>query len=313
MEFQKNMDQPKVVRLLRVMAYLGGTSLKSVGYIARQLYCSERTVYRYMDSLRDVGYAIVKRHGTTFQMVSVPDEFTNPKQYLCFTEEEAAILGRLIHCLDNNNPQKEVLLRKISAIYDAADLHRMTIHSGLGQVLEDLDKAIEGRRVVLLKGYASASSGKRKDYRVEPYKMDMNSVNVAAYDLECSCNKVFKIARIDSVEILPELWTKEKEHRYPQMDAFRLSGETPIHVRLSMTLRARNLMVEEYPLTENDITEGEGGRWIYDGTVRRMEGIGRFVMGLLSQIEILEGEELRQYVLESIRGQWERYSLPLEH
>ena len=97
------------------------------------------------------------------------------------------------------------------------------------------------------------------------------------------------------------------------MDAFRLSGETPIHVRLSMTLRARNLMVEEYPLTENDISEGKGGRWIYDGTVRRMEGIGRFVMGLLSQIEILEGEELRQYVLESIRGQWERYSLPLEH
>lgn len=91
------------------------------------------------------------------------------------------------------------------------------------------------------------------------------------------------------------MWTREKEHKYPKLDVFRMSGEAPIHVRLALTLRARNLLLEEYPLAHAGIRE-EDGRWIYDGTVRRLEGVGRFVMGLLDQVEILEGTELWDYV-----------------
>lgn len=171
----------------------------------------------------------------------------------------------------------------------------MTIHTGLGQVLENLRKAIDGHRVVMLHGDASACAGEYRDYRVEPYKMDVNCVNVAALDLQIGHNKVFKVARITEVEVQPEIWSREKEHKYPEMDVFRMSGEKPVHIRLAMTLRARNLLLEEYPLADAVVRE-EDGRWIYDGTVRKLEGVGRFVMGLLDQVEILEGEELWDYV-----------------
>ena len=92
------MDQPKVERLLRVMQLLADSTYYSVERIAATLKCSERTVYRYIDSLRYVGFVIVKRHGTVFQLVE-PPKGVDPRQYICFTDEEAAILGRLIRCL----------------------------------------------------------------------------------------------------------------------------------------------------------------------------------------------------------------------
>ena len=70
------------------------------------------------------------------------------------------------------------------------------------------------------------------------------------------------------------------------------------------------LLLEEYPLSEAHIRE-EDGRWIFDADIMRLEGIGRFVMGLLDQVEILEGEPLRCYVLEKCRGQEARFSKPL--
>ena len=304
------MDQPKVVRLLRVMQLLARTTYHSVDEIAALVECSDRTVYRYIESLRDAGFAIVKREGTIFQLVEPPKGGVDPRQYVCFTDEEAAVLGRLIQCLDGNNPQKEVLLRKITAIYNAAELHKMTIHRGLDRVLANLEKAITGKRVAVFHDYASSCSGEYRDYVVEPFKMDVNCVNVAALDLNSGHNKIFKVARIGEVELLPEMWTREKEHKYPKLDVFRMSGEAPIHVRLALTLRARNLLLEEYPLSEAHIRE-EDGRWIFDADIMRLEGIGRFVMGLLDQVEILEGEPLRCYVLEKCRGQEARYFKPL--
>jgi predicted DNA-binding transcriptional regulator YafY len=56
-------------------------------------------------------------------------------------------------------------------------------------------------------------------------------------------------------------------------------------------------MVEEFPLTAREIRQDNDG-WYYEGEVRSMEGIGRFVLGLPEQILILEGEEVRQYVKE---------------
>lgn len=90
-----------------------------------------------------------------------------------------------------------------------------------------------------------------------------------------------------------------------------MSGCHPVQVKLALTMRARNLLVEEYPLAEERISE-VNGRWIYEGTVRSLEGVGRFVMGLMDQVEILQGEALRQFVLEKCRGLEGRFSRPLE-
>lgn len=55
------------------------------------------------------------------------------------------------------------------------------------------------------------------------------------------------------------------------------------------------------------LTEADG-RWIYEGTVRKMEGVGRFVMGLLDEVEILEGDALRQYIIQRCRMGMEKFT-----
>jgi hypothetical protein len=42
--------------------------------------------------------------------------------------------------------------------------------------------------------------------------------------------------------------------------------------------------------------EEEEQFWIYDGTVRGLDGIGRFVMGLEGNVEVMEGDALIDYL-----------------
>jgi len=85
------------------------------------------------------------------------------------------------------------------------------------------------------------------------------------------------------------------------MDAFRMNGETPIHIKLILSLRAKNLLLEEYPLAEKGVRQ-EGGRWIYEGDVYALQGAGRFVVSLFHEIEIAEGDALKTYVEDYLSG-----------
>jgi len=62
---------------------------------------------------------------------------------------------------------------------------------------------------------------------------------------------------------------------------------------------AKNLLVEEYPLSEKFIRK-VGDSYILDTEVCALEGVGRFVLGLAADIEILEGEELKDYLREYV-------------
>ena len=108
-------------------------------------------------------------------------------------------------------------------------------------------------------------------------------------------NKRFKIARIDEVDVLDVPWDGESRHSSSEIDAFRMSGPERFHVRLLMSLRAKNLLVEEYPLAEKCIRKN-GDRYIFDSEVCALEGVGRFVLGLAGDVTIAEGEELKEYI-----------------
>lgn len=71
------------------------------------------------------------------------------------------------------------------------------------------------KRVAVFHDYASSCSGEYRDYLVEPFKMDVNSVNVAALDLNSGHNKIFKVARIGEVKLLPEMCRMGQEREMP--------------------------------------------------------------------------------------------------
>ena len=89
------------------------------------------------------------------------------------------------------------------------------------------------------------------------------------------------------------------------MDAFRtvsMDGST-LPARIRMKRRAYNLLMEEFPLCEQDVSAVSGQEeWVLDTQVSNYKGITRFIVGLADQI-VIETPQLRRYVSDYVQ-QW---------
>lgn len=105
--------------------------------------------------------------------------------------------------------------------------------------------------------------------------------------------------RIGNVEITDRVWENQSKHKEGRVDIVHMTGDTPMHVVLEMSLMARNLLIEEYPdARKSVIATNDDDKWILDAEILRVEGIGRFYLGLAGEITILEGEALKKYARE---------------
>ena len=290
------MDQPKIERLLRLMKLMSGTTYYTMQDLQDTLGMSERTIYRYIDTFKAAGFAVDKIHGNvprliTTRRASSPDL----SRLVYFSEEEAYIVNRLIDSLDNTNALKQGLHRKLAAIYDSTSIGSYVDKKSNSANIQALYEAAKDKVQVILKKYESSHSGDIRDRLVEPFAFTTNYLDVWAYDTADGKNKRFKIARIDEVEVLDIPWAAESAHSSSEIDAFRMSGPERYHVRLQLTLQAKNLMTEEYPLADKCIRKN-GDAYVFDEDVCALEGVGRFVIGLAADVVILEGEELKEYI-----------------
>jgi hypothetical protein len=74
-----------------------------------------------------------------------------------------------------------------------------------------------------------------------------------------------------------------------------MAGKEDIPVTLKMTLKAKNILIEEYPLASRDISF-EDGSWYLRTIVKDLTGVGRFVIGLADQIQIIDSTCLKEYL-----------------
>lgn len=291
------MDQPKIERMLRLMKMLTANVEYSVDDIAARLDMSRRTIYRYIDTFRDAGF-VIKKSGQCIRLDKESPHFKDISQLVHFTEEEAVILRRAIESIDDTNTLKLNLKRKLYSVYDSKTLADTVVKGHNAGNIHSLIEAIENRRQVVLRNYHSAHS--IRDRKVEPFGFTTNYVNVWCYDTEDGKCKIFKTARIDGVEILDDVWQHESEHEEGFIDIFRMIGSARIHVRLELGLLSHNLLLEEYPLAEEYVSQIAPERWLLETDVANLHGVGRFIAGLLDDIRIIEPHGLKTYLLDYI-------------
>lgn len=288
-------------RMLRLMKLLSGNVNYTIAELGDKLEMSPRTVYRYLDTFKSAGFAVTKLRGDVYKLAKMPKDAVEIDRLIYFSEEEAYLVNSLIDQLVPTNSLKANLKEKLSAIYSATSIADYVDRRSNAAHVEALGKAIETRRQVLLKDYESGHSHTIRDRRIEPYGFTSDYIDVLGYDLEDGGNKTFKISRIGEVEVLDTEWNAEGSHRPQKMDIFRISGDSPIHIRLKLSFMAKNLLVEEYPLAARDLRRS-GSDWILETDLYGLRGAGRFVAGLLPEIEILEGDALRAYLKETLAG-----------
>lgn len=289
------MDQPKIERLLRLMQYLSGNTYYTLDELSVKLDISRRTMFRYIDTFRNAGFVVQKINEGVYRMANLRNSDADLSKIVYFSEEEAFVVNGLIDALDDTNAMKNELKLKLSAVYEATNIKKYTINKGVSKTISNLALAIKNKKTVVLRHYSSSRSNTVKDYQVEPFVFTTNYLDVWAFDVNDKQNKTFKVARIGEVETIEREWAYESAHQEEPTDSFRSHSNQAFHVKLKLTQVAKNRMVEDFPLTAREIIQDKDA-WYYEGDVRSMEGIGRFVLSLPEHITILEGEEVRQYV-----------------
>ena len=289
------MDQPKIERMLRLMKMLSGNTNYTIDELGKKLGISYRSIYRYIDTFKASGFVVEKLYGNVYSIGKMPKSYIDLKNLIYFTEEEAYIVNSLINSLDSTNLLKSNLKKKLSAVYNCTSIINYVQKPQVSENVEMLGEAIRNGKKVILKAYESASSHEISDRFIEPYEFTTNCIDVWGYDLEKNENKIFKISRISKVVVLEDSWSNEDKHQKSKTDCFRMSGFKQIPIKLELSIRAKNLLLEEYPLAEQDLKKVDDN-WILETLVCDLAGVGRFVIGLADEIRILESDELKEYI-----------------
>ncbi len=289
------MDQTKIVKLLRLMKLLTGNVSRTIDQLAAELGITPRTVYRYIDTIREAGFVVNKLYGNVYAMGKVARGLTDFNRLIYFTEEEAYMTARLIEGIDNNNVLKRDLQRKLASVYDSTSIASYIDNTANAANVEALASAIKHKRQVVLKQYESAHSNEAHDRLVEPIEFTANMIDIWAYDVDKAEPRMFKVARIHAVEETDTPWEFVSQHIVPRPDVFRMTGPLNEMIALQLNTRAKSLLLEEFPLAEKDLKR-EDGKWVLRTVIHSPEGAGRFVIGLAADIKILQGKELLDYI-----------------
>jgi predicted DNA-binding transcriptional regulator YafY len=288
------MDQAKIERVLRLMKLMTGTTSYTIDELAERLEISSRSIYRYIDTFKEVGF-VVHKQGDTVRLGKESRYFKDISQLIHFTDEEAHIVNQLIGALDDTNLLKTNLRRKLSSVYNCTSMANSVVKGRNAENVNRLIEAIEEGRQVVLHDYLSARTG-RRDRLVEAYAFTTNYVQVWCYDVEDGQVKIFKTSRIGSVEVTDTEWCFADRHAQGYIDIFRHHGFERKRVVLRLGVLAHNLLLEEYPLAERDLQQEGESSWLLDTEVCNYAGAARFVLGLADDIEVIESEEFRTYL-----------------
>ena len=289
------MDQPKIERMLRLMKLMSGNENYTITELSKKLDMSYRTVYRYIETFKASGFVVNKVRTNVYRIGKMPRSHVDMKNLIYFSEEEAYIINDIINGLHDSNQLKSGLMKKLSAIYSCTSIADYVYSAETSVKIEKLGQAIREKQKVILKAYESANSQETSDRLIEPFEFTTNCLDVWAYDIEKCENRVFKISRIGEVVIIDDIWNHTERHQKSITDCFRISGFVQTPVKLELSIRAKNLLLEEYPLAEKDLKNVDG-KWILDTKVSGMEGVGRFVIGLAGDIKVIDSPELNAYI-----------------
>ena len=289
------MDHGRIVRLLKLMELLSSNVDYTIQELMDRLETSRRSVFRYIDSLKVAGFTMKKKGTSVHKLLTNSCHKIELSQLIHLSDEEAYLLHNLIGALTSDCQVAINLEKKLTALFDATSVTEIIGNKVAGENIMRLRLAIDEKKQVTLVGYESGNTMSISDRLVEPIKFSTNYTDVYAYEVATGITKVFKISRISQVEVSLTDWQHEGKHEIIETDCFRMAGKEDIPVTLKMTLKAKNLLIEEYPLSSKYISY-DGKSWWFKGNMKDLAGVGRFTLGLADQITVTDTPVLKDYI-----------------
>jgi predicted DNA-binding transcriptional regulator YafY len=291
------LNQHRILRVLKLVRYLRGEPAKGMKQIAWYLKTSERTVYRYLDMLRDLGFEL-HRDPTTNRVKIVGSH----QDLLPFTPQENQFMAQVIRSAAMNHPLADSVLSKLevgTGTVGQGNSPTDTLFLGhLGHLIETISTAIEAGKQIRIIAYASAHSQTIEDRIVEPVCFTEQYRSLSAFEVATRTNKYFNIERMGDVEILDHNIMHKTEHRYFKPDVFGFQGQEPIRsVELELSLRGMLLLREQYPASAALITRiGNEARFRFKAKVQDYRAPAAFALRLPGEVRPMGSEEFLSYL-----------------
>jgi predicted DNA-binding transcriptional regulator YafY len=271
------LNQHKILRVLQFISFLEQEPSKTVVQLASILDTTERTVYRYLDLVKECGFDVQRDKINRFFIVN------NRSNGIRFTTEEADYLKQLVLTNGRKSKLKDAVLSKIYLSSEATIVAGHLINAKNGQIVERLSNAIASKEQVILKKYQSINSETISDRVVEPFGFTDNYSTVMAFEPASLKNKLFNIDRIASVEFNNQKCLFESEYEQQILDVFgfAFSGEKhPVH--LELPLKQYLLLKNDFPMTIPHF-KFNAKKDVYELTieVNNLAPVERFLSGLV--------------------------------
>lgn len=290
---------------LQLAEVLAEGQFLSVSQLAERLQMHSRRVYRFLEVFPRVGLTL-EQHHHAYRLRADAPFLKRVTSFLHFTPDEVLTLQQILMAVPNHSVQARLLREKLERSTSDRLLMPPDVDEVTGRNIRAVFAAIEQERIVVLKGYSSAQSEKRDRY-VEPYAFLPGNRDVRCFEISTHTNKTFNLSRAEGVEVVDLRWSFREEHRPLWVDLFHFSGESTVPVVLRLGVLAKSVLLDEYPQAEKSLTQEDGTHWLWKDSFCSMKGVGRFVMGLLEDIEIVEAPELKTYISEQLSRASKRF------
>lgn len=287
-------NQNKILRVLQLITQLKKQPAKSIRFLAGILESTDRTVYRYLDLVKELGFELHKDYNNKFQIIG-EDEFHS----ISFSNEEVLLLRDLILSIGKDNKLKDSLLQKIYLQSELAIQGNHILKANLGRMVEKINSSIKDNKRLLLKGYHSINTQRISDRIIEPFSFTENYNSVCGFEVDTKLNKYYNLERITEVIIIDESQEFNQLHKLDEMDVFGFSDLNGMKflVKLSISFRAYVLLKEEYPKIEKYIKKIlNSDKYLLYVEVNNPKPITRFINGLKDEIEVLGSESFIKHL-----------------
>ena len=296
------MRHDKLEKQLYLLQLLTENRTYTIAKLCDKLGLSQRNLYYYLDFFRDSGFHLYK-HGDFYCIDRDSPFFKHLFDRITFTEEEAITMRQLLDKVDKQSSVVQHLKNKLDKFYDFHILDNSAeLDEHNARIVGVIYDAIKYKRQLLLRNYSSPHSQSQRDRLVEPFLLMNGNHEVRCFETTSRMNKTFKISRMEEVEMLDTTWIYEAHHKQLFTDVFMFSGEQRYPIVLRLGALSYNVLIEEYPKASPFIQPTDDGKYLLEMDVCSYLGIGRFVLGLFEDIEVLGDEDFKSFLQEKIKA-----------
>ncbi|MGK7397633.1 MAG: helix-turn-helix transcriptional regulator [Candidatus Cyclobacteriaceae bacterium M3_2C_046] len=293
------LPQQKILRVFKLISLLkrpGGRTAKDLAVL---LDVTVRSVQRYIKLLEDVGFLVEQDWQNRYFICNYEQDSDEPMN---LTAEECNLVNQTMRSAAANHPLTTSVLKKIYVQGELFQVPEYLERARISRFISQLQKAIDNRKQVTIKSYHSAHSQQISDRLIEPFAFTENYTVIQAFEPVSAKNKFFKLERIHDLIILDKKQEHLDQHQQQHADCFGFVDAKSYQVVLELNLKAYLALRENYPAAISYLQVNQQ-KYLFDGPVYSLEGVGRFLMGYLDQIRILQPPELINYI-QNLLDQW---------